>query len=400
MADVRANRAGVSAGLVVVLLVQRSVSAGEPPPSLSDDAILGTDTAFRLESILTRYTVFQQAGLGWQSRASTATHPGSEDLSVVEPQIVAVFRQGEAWRHQLSIPVDLVTAASPVVPGPDVVSAASRYNQAGALDETSTYKSDRENTVSLHTAVHVERMYRSWAVGGGWNRSFLDGDATLGLSLNQANDWFDAYNVTGARLGHKDRSTTNANVALTRVLSETTIAELNYGFTLQTGELGNTWSSVPVAGGTQTTETFPGGRQRHALVGRLAQWLPWSGALHLFARGYADDWGIYAATTEIELMQRLTPALYLAGTYRVHVQSGASFFTTLLRDPTTSPATADSDLQELTAQSVGGKVAADIPISSRVFGARTTHFDVGLNRYFRDNDLTVWVFSCAWGLTF
>jgi len=371
-----------------------------PSPSMSDEAILGTPSLFKLESILTRYTVYQQDGHGWQSRQSTATAPGSEDLSVYEPQIQAVFAQGDAWRHTVSVPVDIVTAASPVVPRPDVITAASRYNQAGAVEDTSTYKSDRDTSISLHTAVHVERMFRSWAFGGGWLRSFLDGDATLGLSLNQANDWFDAYDVTGTRMGHKNRSTTNGNIAFTRLLSTTTIAEVNYGFTLQSGELGNTWSSVPLVGGGRTTETFPETRERHALVGRLSQWLPWSGALHLFARAYADNWGIYASTTEVQLLQRLSPLLYIQGTYRLHVQTGASFFTTLLSTATTTPATADSDLQELTAQSVGMKVAADIPVSPRIFGARSTHFDIGLTRYFRDNDLTVWMFSCASGLSF
>jgi hypothetical protein len=373
-----------------------------PPPPISDEAILGTPGALRLESILTRYTVFDQNGQGWQSRQSTATSPGSEALAVYEPQIVAVFRQGDAWRHQVSIPVDLVTAASPVVPGPrpDVISAASETNQAGAVDEVSTYKSSPETTLSVHSNVHIERMFRSWGVGGGWARSFLDGDATVGLTLNQVNDWFDAYNVFGTRYGHQNRSTSNGNLAFTRVLSPTTIGEVNYGFTLQTGELGNTWSSVPLVGGGRTTETFPDLRERHALVGRLAQYLPWSGALHLFARGYADDWGIYAITGEVELMQRLTPWFYLQGSYRVHRQTGVSFFTTLLRDPTATPATADSDLQELTAQSVGMKLAADIPLARGLFDARSTHFDIGLTRYFRDNDLTVWVFTCASGLNF
>ncbi len=385
--------------VLVVVLVARPVAA-DVPPALSDDAILGPTDAFRLESILTRYTVFDQDGHGWQSRQSTATQPGSEALGVYEPQLLAVFRQGDAWRHQLSVPVDLITAASPVVPGPDVISAASHTNQAGSIDWATSYRRSPETTVTVHSLIHIERMYRSWAIGGGWTRTFLDGDATLALTLNQADDWFDAYNVFGHRFGHQDRSTTNANVSFTRVLSESTIAEVNYGFTLQNGELGNTWGSVPLPGGGRTTETFPDERERHALVARMVQGLPWAGALHLLARGYADDWGVYALTGEAELDQRLSSTLYVAGTYRLHRQTGVSFFTTLLDNPATTPATADSDLQELTAQSVGFKVAADIPISPVHFGARMTHFDLGLTRYFRDNDLTVWVFSCASGLTF
>jgi hypothetical protein len=90
----------------------------------------------------------------------------------------------------------------------------------------------------------------------------------------------------------------------------------------------------------------------------------------------------------------------LRGNYRVHYQSGATFFTTRLTDPGATPATADSDLAEFTAQSVGGKLTAELPIPPVLFGARTSHFDLGLTRYFRDNDLTVWMFSCAYGLHF
>jgi hypothetical protein len=370
-----------------------------PLPPITDAAILGGPEPFRLESLMARYTMYAQDGHGWQSRQSTPSAPGSEWLRVYEPQLELVFRQGDRWRHRAFIPVDFVASASPVVPGPDAISAASKENQGGSLDWTSSYRADAQETWDFRAGIHIERMYRSWVVGGGYRRSFLDDDATIAANVNQVNDWFDTYDVTGARHGHGNRSTTNANVGFTRVLSPEAIAEVNYGLTVQSGELGNTWGSVPLSNGWQGTESYPHTRIRHALVGRIAQWLPWNGAVRLFARGYADDWGIAAGTFELELLQRFSRMFYVRASYRVHRQTGASFFTTLA-DPAQTPATADSDLQELTAQSLGLKLAFDVPVSPRLFGARTTHFDVGLTRYFRDNDLAVWVLSCGFGLRF
>jgi hypothetical protein len=59
-------------------------------------------------------------------------------------------------------------------------------------------------------------------------------------------------------------------------------------------------------------------------------------------------------------------------------------------------ATADSDLATFDAQTVGFKVAADVPVRF----ARGLRFDLGGERYFRSNDLRVNVFSCALGLLF
>jgi hypothetical protein len=103
-------------------------------PSISDEAILGRPAGVTLESVMARYTVFAQDGHGWQSRQSTLGHPGSEWLRVYEPVVEVVFRQGENFRHRFFIPADFVSSASPVVIGPDALTAASKVNQGGSLD--------------------------------------------------------------------------------------------------------------------------------------------------------------------------------------------------------------------------------------------------------------------------
>lgn len=386
------------AGAWTSLVIAGGAMARADLPPISDEAILGRREPIVVESLLARYTYYAQDGLGYQSKAGPIGGPGSEWLHVHEPQVEVVLRQGDRIRHRLWVPVDIVTAASPVTK-PDVVSAASRYNQAGALDWTTTYRATRTLSLSMREGVHLERMFRSYLLGLAASFASDDEGRTFTVGVTQANDWFDIYDVTGKRHGHANRSNSTLHLALTQALSETTIGEVNYGLTLQAGELGNTWGAVPLVTGVRGDEAYPRQRLRHALVGRLAQFLPWNGAARIFGRFYADSFGIDAFTMELELLQRLSRIVYVRASYRAHVQTGAGFFTTLAA-PGTSPVTADSDLQTLGSRTLGAKIAFDIPTGSTFLGVRTTHVDVAYERYFRTNDLHVDVISCALGFRF
>ena len=59
--------------------------------------------------------------------------------------------------------------------------------------------------------------------------------------------------------------------------------------------------------------------------------------------------------------------------------------------------TADSDLDSLDSQTVGGKLVFDVPLRSEI---RVLHFDVGYERYVRTNDLQMNVLTCATGYRF
>jgi hypothetical protein len=182
---------------------------------------------------------------------------------------------------------------------------------------------------------------------------------------------------------------------VTQLLSPTTIAHLDYGFTLQRGQLSNGWNIVPLTTGDIALEIMPKTRLRHAFVGKVAQFLPWNGAAHGFYRFYIDDWGIRAHTLELELYQRLSRATYLRLNYRFHRQTSADFFATRVA-PTFTLATADSDLAAFDAHTVGVKGAVDIPVRF----ARNLHADLAVERYFRTNDLRVSVYSCGFGFLF
>jgi hypothetical protein len=244
---------------------------------------------------------------------------------------------------------------------------------------------------------------------GGGSRAFAGGATVVWGSVLLVTDWFDMFDIQGGRFGRTDRSTTTASLGLTQVLTPTTVADVNYGVTVQHGELGNTWNSVPLSTDERGPELLPRQRLRHAVVVRAAQFLPWDGALHLYYRFYLDDWGNTAHSAQAELLQRLSPRLLVAALYRIHTQTGVDFFTTLA-DPAWSRRTADSDLAPFDAQTIGGRLAYDLPMSSGARAGdggsdgdgalRAVHFEVGYERYFRDNDLSVSVMTCATGYRF
>jgi hypothetical protein len=381
----------VKAAVALALIGCAAVAHAE---GLADSGVLERPRGFHIESARLRFTWFDQSGHGFQSLAGgPALGPGTEELWVAQPQLEIVARQGENITHRLWVPVDVISAASP--DAIDVTSSSSRYQEAGSIDIASTYKVTKVDEISTRFAVHLEENFRSWSLGGGWTRHMADDNAVFQASLNQTFDWLDAYLLGGANREREGRSTTNLNLSFTQILSPTTVGHLNYGLTVQTGELGNTWNTIPLADLSRGQENLPRLRHRHAFVGRIVQALPWKASLKLSYRFYIDSWGAMASTIETFLYQRFTRYLYARVTYRAHIQKGVDFWTELapLGD---GYRTADSDLQSFTAHTFGAKLALDLPLKRlKSFG-----LDFAYERYMRSNDLVVNVYSSSVGWQF
>jgi hypothetical protein len=228
------------------------------------------------------------------------------------------------------------------------------------------------------------------------SHSFEEGGTTIAAHLLESLDWFDHFDIQGYRGGRTNRSSTTVSASLTRIVTPSTLLSGSYGLTIQEGELGNTWNSVPLVTGKRGPELLPSRRLRHALVLRASQFLPWNGALHLYVRRYTDDWGVRATSFEGDLMQRVTRNLYVGAVYRFHTQTSVDFFTTLAT-PDGTLRTADSDLAMFDATTVGGKVVLDVPTTSEI---RALHIDLGYERYVRTNDQRTTIVTWATGYRF
>lgn len=401
--DVRPRLHSVLLLLASLFATRGDVRADGPPSPLSDDEILGApNSALHVESVTTRVSSFDQDGTGYQSQAGSIRGPGSERLMVFEPQAEMVLTQGDRLRHRIWVPFDILTQASPnsvARTHPDVVSGASKNLEAGTIEWITTYKQSHTQDLLLQTGVHLENPFRSWNAGLGATRSFADENTVLAGGLLAVFDWFDKFYIDGSRHGRTQRSTTTGDLGLTQVLSPTTMANVNYGLSVQEGQLGNTWNSVPIEVGSTVIrgpELLPVQRVRQAAVARLSQFLPWNGAFRGYYRFYADDWGIVAHSLEGQLKQRLTRSLYIGGIYRFHTQTGPYFFTTLAPMNSTLR-TADSDLAPLQSHTIGGKIVGDVPVNGLV-GA--LHFEVEYDRYWRTNDLWMNIVTISTGFRF
>jgi hypothetical protein len=389
-------RALLGAALAFALWAPRSAMADGGRTSIADDEILDSnDRGLRIVSVGTQVAALDQWGFGYQSKDGPLRGPGSERATILEPQAEIVATWGERMTHRIWLPFDVVTSASPLI-HPDVVTAASRHVVSGTFDWLTNYRVNAATDVSAHSAFHLEQPFRSFSAGMGFTRSFASESSVVSANALESFDWFDHFDIYGHRYGHEGRNATTGSVGFTQVLTPTTVVNANYGITHLEGELGNTWNVVPLAIGIRGPELLPAVRTRHALVGRGSQWLPWNGALRLYYRFYADDWGIVAHSLEGQLMQRLSPALYIGGYYRFHTQTGATFFTTLAA-PDATLRTADSDLAPLDSQTIGGRVVLDLPLAGKV---SALHFELAIERYFRTNDLQMDIVSWASGFHF
>ncbi len=388
-----ATRLALRLALALAAFAGAGRARAEGADPLSDAAILGRSPGIRVESVRVRFTQLDQSGTGYQSQAGPPQGPGSQQLVVSTPQAELVVKQGRKLTYRLEVPFDIVTAASP--DAVDIVSSSSRRNEAGSIDLTTTYQSAPETAVFLRGAFHLEENFRAWTLGAGVTHAMADDNAVLSASLNEVIDWFDGYDIHGVPQGHVWRTSSNANLGLTQLLSPTTVAHVGYGGTLQRRNLGVTWNSVPLLGGGLGPELLPEVRHRHALLGRIVQALPWRGTLKQSYRLYLDSWGIIGNTLETQLYQRLGRGAYVRGLYRLHHQSAADFFTTSAV-PGVEYRTADSDLDGFTAHSYGAKLV----LVGRTPGVREVTFDLGFERYHRSNDLRASLYSCGLSLLF
>ena len=394
---------GIVQTLIAVTLLSSSASAQDSALPFPDEHILDAhDSTLRIQSIATRVTAFDQYGHGFQSQAGPVRGPGSERATIFEPQAEVIATQGERLTHRLWVPVDVVTAASPnSIARPDAMSGASRRVIAGTMDWTATYKVDASTDLSMRNGLHLEEPFRSWHNGLMATHSLADDNTLLSANVIELIDWFDRFDIHGSRHGHTTRTGTSGTVSMTQIVTATTVVNVNYGITVLAGTMGNTWNSVPVAGGSRGAERLPDERVRHALVARASQFLPWNGVLRAYYRFYTDDWGIIAHSMEAQIMQRLSSVLYVGGLYRFHTQTGTTFFTTRA-SPAELLRVADSDLAPLDSHTIGGKVVADFPLmgQGRPWHIESLHFEAGYERYFRTNDLQMNIVTWEAGFHF
>lgn len=394
-ADAQAIDTSVLDELVIDDLV-RVEPAATPVPTLR-----AFDPGWQMERFEARFAFFYQDGRGLQSQASEDRRgPGSEEILVYQPILYTRVRQDRGTVHELILPVDIITAASP--DALDAVSTASQDNESFTLEGRHHVSTDEDTTFTLRWQGHVEETLRSGGGGLGLTRELADDNAVLTTSFDIIFDYLDPVQPNGYDPKAVGRLTGTLNLSLSQLLSPTTVAEIAYGFTAQTGQLATTWNSTPIADfGGRIGERFPRNRLRHAFRFSLRQAIPES---HTFLdasyRFYVDDIGILAHTAQLQLTQYILPTeLWARASYRLHTQTAASFWTDLwARDANPdAPRTSDSDLSAFTAHEVGGSLRWFYDSGDTFTALTTSWLELSYAHYERTNGLHMDVVSLGWG---
>lgn len=355
--------------------------------------------AAQVEAFEFRQLLFAQRGHGFQSldRAEDGD-PGNQAAVIVEPMFYLELRQAPTLVHHVAVEIDVVTAASP--DAIDATTSASRVNESVQVDVAHRWSHDDDGELYGRWTVHVEEPLRSASMGGGYKRRFLDDNFTVAASGVYSFDNFDAYGPYGDRPGLYSRYMGNTNLSISQVLSPTTLLDVGYGFTYQTGVLETTWNAVPTEDGSIEREVQPPSRLRHAATVRVSQHFPSTKTTgKLSYRYYHDDFGLDAHTSQLWLYQYLKPWVYLRFGYRLHHQDGVDFYKDIHPDDPDGARTSDSDLAPFTSQEVSAKVALlGDRAPFRSLGRAT--IDATLAYYGRSNDLSLFWGSVSLGYKF
>jgi hypothetical protein len=362
------------------------------------DAVAEEDRGWRWEEMRFFTAFMYQDGHGLQSQAGPVAGRNRETMWVVEPMMQLRVRQNDELVHELTVPVDIVSAAS--TDAVDAVSKASEYNEAATLDLTSTYSPNDVVDMSFRFGFHYEEPMRSFLGGPSVAFHLLEDNTVIGLNMMVVSDGFDPHMANGKDVGFAARTSFGFNATLLQVLSETTLFDASFGTTEQWGTLETTWNSViafrqPTKDNqrpaSRINEKFPKSRNRNAFFARLSQLSPGSGTTGKVGyRFYVDENGTLAHTTEAQLYQYFAPFLYVRAHGRLHTQTAPSFWVPFVIEPyeESLKRTSDSDLEDLIAREAGVRIVLlrdQAPASFR----SSDSFSLEYLRYQRDNDLHI-----------
>ena len=366
------------------------------------------DPGWKLEEMRLFTAFYWQEGRGLQSQAGPVDGRGREDAWIVNPMVSFRVRQNEEVTHTVTVPVDIVSAAS--TDAIDLVSKASELNEAATMLLDTTYSPSETTDMRFKFGVHYEKPMRSFIVGPGFTIKLFEDNTIFGVNATVVADGFDPHSYTGHDNGFAARTSFGVNIEYLQVLSPTTLFDASAGTTEQWGVLQTTWNSVigyryPTEDDPRTRyrtgEIFPKSRNRNAFFARLSQHVPASRTTGKVSyRFYVDENAVFAHSLEAQIYQYLGPWLFARAHGRWHTQTAPDFWVVNAFEPGERDLrTSDSDLEELVSREAGLRLVFD---RSQAPGAirAPDRFDAGYLRYQRDNGLSIDFFSLGYARTF
>ena len=214
--------------------------------------------------------------------------------------------------------------------GVDAISAASdscirchpdgAYN-ARAYVNASLFRKYGDTKVSVGGEFSREQFYTA-----------TTGSTSISRTLNQANTTIAggyAFSLNQPVLHpSEDVARQYAHSAfgtVTQTLTKGTAVQLGYEVSRITGFQNNVFLRANVDG-VRMLGNHPELRLRNSITAKIRQALPGRMYLEADFRRYQDDWQVRANTWSAGLSREVSPQLTIAGVYRRHEQTGASFY--------------------------------------------------------------------------
>lgn len=292
-----------------------------------------------------------------------------EDMTVLEPQVLAAMPVSERWIGTLKLQADIISAAS--------VESGKRFprgTQSGAsgdkylgVDGGAFYAWSDRTSIGGTLSYSSEYDYRSTGATLKWTHDTPSRNDTFSIRVSGYHDMLKIIRFDGSDdEGTDTRNSYSIGLGWTHVLTGRTVGTVNWDVTFQEGFLSTPYNSV-VAAGTEVTEVLPDSRVRNALHTRVRHLLWDDLAVEPGLGFYVDDWGAVAGNFEIRLFWEVLPeVVILRPGYRFHVQSEVDDWLEDTAAAIPEFRTQDSDLADFTSHTV--ELAVILP-RVHVFGA-------------------------------
>ncbi|RMH44692.1 MAG: DUF3570 domain-containing protein [Deltaproteobacteria bacterium] len=326
---------------------------------------------------------------------------GGKGLTVIHPSFGVGFDLGAVVGIHLGYTADVVSGATPAVFTVDAVSSATEFSDTRHAGSAALSFTGRSASLALSSDVGVERDYVNLSVGASAT-VFLPGKNTqLSLSYSHSfdevcdRDNSDANGALenrplsietckkrglfgedspaiandgtpGAGTVWRDLTIDTLQASVTQNFTPTVVGQINvYGSVLD-GFQSNPYRRVRV-GQVEAQEHHPDVRGRLAVLARANKYVVGArGVVGASVRGYADTWGVEAASAEMSYSQYVGSSLLVRLRGRFYQQTQAKFFKDAFFYQTEGPAgayfTGDRELAPLRNVLAGAKlsyIAAD-----------------------------------------
>jgi hypothetical protein len=130
----------------------------------------------------------------------------------------------------------------------------------------------------------------------------------------------------GPEIPSKPRNTLTASFSFTQIINRRLQGSVEMDMVYQNGYLGLPFHRVYFNTGKDTIESLPSQRIKVPVGLRLNYFLGDNVIIRAYYRFYADSWGLFSNTINLEVPVKITPFISISPFYRYYVQSAARYF--------------------------------------------------------------------------